>query len=73
MIPLLGLIDINVEKNRLNKELSNINNEIEVVTKRLNNPMFVSKAPLDVVNEVNNKYDIFKQKKAELEKALLNL
>mgnify|MGYP000992145860 CR=1 FL=1 len=31
MIPLDGLIDIEGEKNRLNKELSNINNEIEII------------------------------------------
>ena len=73
MIPLDGLIDIESEKNRLNKELSNINNEIEIIDKRLKNPMFVSKAPSKVVDEVNNKHDIFKQKKVELEKALLNL
>jgi len=73
MIPLDGLIDIESEKNRLNKELSNINNEIEIIDKRLKNPMFVSKAPSKVVEEVNNKHDIFKQKKVELEKALLNL
>ena len=73
MIPLDGLIDIEGEKNRLNKELSNINNEIEIINKRLNNPMFVSKAPSKVVEDVNNKHDIFKQRKTELEKALLNL
>ena len=48
-------------------------NEIEIIDKRLKNPMFVSKAPSKVVEEVNNKHDIFKQKKVELEKALLNL
>jgi valyl-tRNA synthetase len=73
MIPLEGLIDIEGEKNRLNKELSNINNEIEIINKRLNNPMFVDKAPSKVVEDVKNKHDIFNQKKAELEKALSNL
>ncbi|MDC0531504.1 hypothetical protein OAO48_04985, partial [Alphaproteobacteria bacterium] len=68
-----GLIDIEGEKNRLNKELSNINNEIEIINKRLNNPMFVDKAPSKVVEDVKNKHDIFSQKKVELEKALSNL
>ena len=49
------------------------NNEIEIINKRLKNPMFVSKAPSKVVEDVNNKHDIFKQRKTELEKALLNL
>ncbi|MDC0457641.1 valine--tRNA ligase [Alphaproteobacteria bacterium] len=73
MIPLEGLIDIEGEKNRLNKELSNINNEIEIINKRLNNPMFVDKAPSKVVEDVKKKHNIFNQKKVELEKALSNL
>ena len=35
MIPLEGLIDVESEKNRLNKELTNIKNEIEIINKRI--------------------------------------
>ena len=73
MIPLEGLIDTEAEKNRLNKELSNINNEIDQISKRLNNKMFIDKAPSKVVEEVKNKQKIFNQRKAEIEKALINL
>ena len=73
MIPLQGLIDTESEKNRLNKELSNINNEIDQINKRLNNQMFIDKAPSKVVQEVKNKQEIFYQRKSEIEKALINL
>ena len=73
MIPLDGLIDTEAEKNRLNKELSNINNEIDQISKRLNNQMFIDKAPSKVVEEVKNKQKIFNQRKSEIEKALINL
>ena len=73
MLPLDGLIDTAAEKNRLNKELSNINNEIDQISKRLNNQMFIDKAPSNVVEEVKNKQKIFNQRKSEIEKALINL
>ena len=73
MIPLDGLLDTEAEKNRLNKELSNINNEIVQISKRLNNQMFMDKAPSNVVEEVKNKQKIFNQRKSEIEKALINL
>jgi valyl-tRNA synthetase len=73
MIPLQGLIDTESEKNRLNKELSNINNEIDQISKRLNNQMFIDKAPSKVVQEVKNKQEIFYQRKSQIEKALINL
>ena len=73
MLPLEGLIDFDGERNRLNKELTDINNEIYIINKRLSNPMYIQKAPSNVVNEVRNKQSIFKQRKVEIEKALLNI
>ena len=73
MLPLEGLIDVNEEKNRLNKELTNINLEIDIINKRLNNPMFIEKAPSNVINEVKTKQGIYTQRKFEIEKALLNI
>jgi valyl-tRNA synthetase len=73
MLPLEGLIDVDGERNRLNKELTSINNEIDIINKRLNNPMFIEKAPSNVINEVKIKQSIFTQRKLEIEKALLNI
>ena len=73
MIPTDGLIDIEAEKNRLNKELENITIEIEIIEKRLNNPSFIEKAPPKVIEDVKTKKTIFNQRKSEINKALLNL
>ncbi len=73
MIPTDGLIDIEAEKNRLSKELENITNEIEIIDKRLNNPLFIEKAPPKVIEDVKTKKTIFNQRKLEINKALLNL
>ena len=73
MIPTDGLIDLEAEKNRLNKELTDIINEIEIIDKRLNNSSFMEKAPSNVINEVKSKQSIYTQRKFEIEKALLNI
>ena len=73
MIPTDGLIDIEAEKNRLSKELENITNEIEIIDKRLNNPLFIEKAPPKVIEDVKTKKTIFNQRKSEINNALLNL
>jgi valyl-tRNA synthetase len=48
-VPLKGLIDIEKEKARLNKELAKLGQDIETTKKRLENPDFVAKAPVAVV------------------------
>ncbi|MDC1260759.1 valine--tRNA ligase [Pseudomonadota bacterium] len=73
MIPLEGLFDLELEKNRLNKELSNIKSEIEIINKRINNSNFINKAPSEIVEEVKKKQNIFFKKKEEIEKALFSL
>ncbi|HDH06343.1 MAG TPA: valine--tRNA ligase [Nitrospirae bacterium] len=50
-VPLEGLIDIDAEINRLNKELSKTEKEIMFVKKKLANEDFISKAPKAVVEE----------------------
>ena len=73
MIPTDGLIDLEAERNRLDKELTSIINEIEIIDKRLNNSSFIEKAPSNVINEVKSKQSIYTQRKFEIEKALLNI
>jgi valyl-tRNA synthetase len=50
-LPLEGLIDIEVEKTRLNKELEKIALEIKKVEEKLNNPSFTQKVPMTVLEE----------------------
>ncbi len=54
-IPLSGLIDLDVETERLSKERTRVEQELEKVRKRLANGQFVEKAPADVVEKEKNK------------------
>lgn len=48
-MPLAGLIDIEQELARLEKELKTLNAEVERIEKKLNNPNFMAKAPEHVI------------------------
>ncbi len=54
-IPLIGLIDLEIETERLSKERNRVEQELEKVRKRLSNGQFVNKAPADVVEKEKNK------------------
>lgn len=60
-IPLLELVDIEKELERLNKEKEKLEKEIERVEKKLSNERFVSKAPEAVVNAEREKGEKYKE------------
>lgn len=62
-LPLRGLIDIEKEQSRLNKELENYDKEISRLEAKLNNPGFVSKAPCEVVDKEKEKLLDYRTKK----------
>ncbi|MBE7383653.1 MAG: valine--tRNA ligase [Leptolyngbya sp. SIO1E4] len=49
LIPLTGLVDIEALKAKLVKDLNKVEGEIKSLSGRLNNPGFVEKAPMEVV------------------------
>ena len=55
LMPLAGIIDVDAEKSRLEKELSKQEAEADSLRGRLNNQGFVSKAPAQVVEEQRQK------------------
>jgi valyl-tRNA synthetase len=64
-IPLKGLVDVESELNRVNKQLKKVIKDIEFVGKKLNNPKFVDSAPEEIVNKEKEKiaeYEIIKAK-----------
>lgn len=50
-LPLAGLIDLEQELERLNKELKKLDSEVERVEKKLANQGFIAKAPAHVIEE----------------------
>lgn len=54
-IPLEGLIDLNVERSRIEKEITRISGSLEGVKKKLSNEGFVAKAPAEVIERERTK------------------
>jgi valyl-tRNA synthetase len=69
-INLEGLIDVEKEKARLDKEIRGITKEIESIKKRLVNKAFLNKAPENVVAQQKKRLDEYKLKLGELKAAL---
>ena len=50
-IPLEGVIDLDVEKMRLLREITKLNEDVKKLDAKLSNPGFLAKADADVVDE----------------------
>lgn len=60
-VPLEGLIDVEKEKERLNKEINAYEGRLKGVTKKLENPNFVDRAPENVVAHEREKMANYKE------------
>jgi valyl-tRNA synthetase len=69
-LPFKGLIDVEKETARLNKELDNLEKEIKRVTGKLSNQGFLAKAPAEVVEKEREKQKGFEEKKAAVEERI---
>jgi len=65
-LPLKGLIDIDKEKVRLEKELNKVEQEIKRLEKKLNNQGFLAKAPQNVIEKEKAKYAEYQANKEAL-------
>jgi valyl-tRNA synthetase len=72
-IKLAGIIDIDVEKKRLEKKLSEIEKELERVEKRLENRGFLLRAPEDIVKKERRKREEFYTEKKKIEDVLTGI
>jgi valyl-tRNA synthetase len=66
LIPLAGLIDVDAERQRLDKELSKLAAEIEKCEKKLSSDTFVSGAPAAVVTQERTRLADFSAKREAL-------
>jgi len=69
-VPLKGLVDAEAEIQRLLKEIGKIDKEIDLFTKKLQNPSFVDRAPAEIVAKEREKLAEVTAKKAVLEESL---
>jgi len=61
-IPLGGLVDISAETKRLEKDLSKVESEMKVITRKLNNEDFLQRAPDAVVAKEKEKFEASSEK-----------
>ena len=69
-VPLEGLIDIEVEKTRLEKELTNLKNQLEKVSRKLANPDFLANAPEEVAKKERAKKEDYQERIEKMNKNL---
>jgi valyl-tRNA synthetase len=72
-VPLEGLIDLDVEKQRLQKEITRLEGSLAGIEKKLSNEKFVSGAPADVVEKERTKQRDWKENLRKLKEILENL
>ncbi|MFH0778520.1 MAG: valine--tRNA ligase, partial [Candidatus Eisenbacteria bacterium] len=69
-MPLEGLIDVELEKKRVAKELEKVRHDLEVTLKKLTNRDFVEKAKPDVVERERQKLTMLEEVTDKLDKHL---
>ena len=72
-VPLEGLIDIEVERNRLTKEVTRLEKQIESINAKLINVDFIKKAPKEVVERERQKSNDFQANLSKLQANLHSL
>jgi len=72
-IPLEGIIDLDKEKKRIKKNLTEAEKLLKISKKKLDNRQFQEKAPEEVVIKEKEKYKNFLLRKEKLEKTLSEL
>jgi valyl-tRNA synthetase len=66
-IPLEGLIDLEVERERLNKRIQEMQGRLSAVEKKLENENFIKRAPVEVVDHEREKHAAYLEKLNKLQ------
>jgi len=72
-VPLEGLIDLEVERGRLQKEITRLQGSLAGIEKKLSNEKFVNNAPADIVEKEKAKQHDWTEAIAKLQEILENL
>ena len=73
MIPLKGVVDFAAERERLQKELAGLEQNLAGYERKLSNPNFVERAPAAVVEEEKRRRAEALENKAKVEEALARI
>ncbi|MGB2691296.1 MAG: valine--tRNA ligase, partial [Thermodesulfobacteriota bacterium] len=72
-LPVEGLIDIEKESQRINKELGKVTKDLAQTERKLSDSKFLDKAPKDIIDREKHKLEEFSTQKKKLEEVLLKL
>jgi len=72
-LPLEGIIDLDVERARLDKEIGKLDGEIGGIDKKLGNEQFVAKAPEEVIEEQRQRREEAVARREKMKQALARL
>ncbi len=72
-IPLKGVVDVDSELSRLDKQIKKVQKDIDFISKKLNNPRFVDKAPEAVVNKEKVKLEGYLAQKSKIQEDIAQL
>jgi valyl-tRNA synthetase len=73
ILPMTGLVDMEAEQARIEKELGNAQGEIERLSRQLNNPNFVERAPEKLVSDQRARLALVDEQVGVLERRLTDL
>jgi valyl-tRNA synthetase len=73
LVPLAGLIDLELEKNRLTKEIGRLEGQVQGLIQKLQNQQYLSRAPEAVVKQDKEKLKNFGDKLEKLRSNLQSL
>ena len=72
-LPLAGLVDLAAERARLQKEIDNIDKQLQRIDGLLGNAGFVAKAPAEVIERERSKQGELQSKRVQLAERLTEL
>ena len=72
-LPLAGILDLGAERQRLEKAIAGVASEIDKISRKLDNPGFIAKAPEEVVEENRRRLEEETTRRGALEAALARL
>jgi valyl-tRNA synthetase len=72
-VPLAGLVNLQEESKRLEKEIAKVANDLATVQRKLGDRKFIERAPEEVVEEQRERAVQFEEKRQRLEKSLERL